>query len=266
MAVGTVIIKTEEEIELIRESAMLVGKALAEAGKLVAPGVSTLKIDQVAEECIRDNGGIPAFKDYKQSPTDTPFPGTLCVSVNEEVVHGLPLKDKYLNDGDIVTLDCGVLMNGYYGDSAYTFGVGNVASKRKRLMKVTNESLYKGLEKAVDGGFLGDVSHAIQFHVESYGYSIVREMVGHGIGANLHEPPEVPNYGRKRSGLKLVEGMVLAIEPMVNLGRRKIVVENDGWTIRTTDRSPSAHYEHTIVVRKNQCEVLSSHDFIVNKI
>lgn len=266
MAVGTVTIKTEEEIELIRESALLVGKTLGEVSKLIEPGVSTLKLDQVAEECIRDNGGIPAFKDYKQSPTDTPFPGTLCVSVNEEVVHGFPLADKYLNDGDIVAIDCGVYMNGYYGDCAYTFGIGNVASKRRRLMKITNEALYKGLAKAVDGGFLGDVSHAIQFHVESFGYSIVREMVGHGIGSNLHEPPEVPNYGRKRSGLKLVEGMTLAIEPMVNLGRRKIVVESDGWTIRTSDRSPSAHYEHTIVVRKDKCEILSSHDFIVNKI
>jgi methionyl aminopeptidase len=266
MAVGTVTIKTEEEIDLIRESAMLVGKALGEASKLIEPGASTLKMDQVAEECIRDHGGVPAFKNYKQSPTDTPFPGTLCISVNEEVVHGIPHANKFLQDGDIVSVDCGVYMNGYYGDCAYTFAVGNVPSKKRRLMKVTNEALYKGLENAIDGKFLGDVSHAIQYHVESYGYSIVREMVGHGIGENLHEPPEVPNYGRKRSGLKLAEGMVLAIEPMVNLGRRKIVVEGDGWTIRTSDRSPSAHYEHTVVIRKNQCEVLSSHDFIVNKI
>ncbi len=266
MVVGTVTIKTEEEIELIRESAMLVGRALGEVSRLLEPGISTLKLDQVAEECIRDHGGIPAFKDYKQSPVDAPFPGTLCVSVNEEVVHGFPLADKFLVDGDIVAVDCGVFMNGYYGDCAYTFGIGEVVSKKLRLMKVTNEALYKGLEKAVEGGFLGDVSHAIQFHVESHGYSVVREMVGHGIGSKLHEPPEVPNYGRKRSGLKLVEGMTLAIEPMVNLGRRKIVVESDGWTIRTSDRSPSAHYEHTIVVRKDQCEILSSHEFIVNQI
>ncbi len=266
MAVGTVTIKTEEEIDLIRQSATLVGKALGEASKLVAPGVSTLKLDEVAEQVIRDNGGIPAFKDYKQSPTDTPFPGTLCISINEEVVHGLPAEGKYLQDGDIVTLDCGVYMNGFYGDCAYTFAVGEVSSKKRRLMKVTHEALYKGLEKAVEGNFLGDVSNAIQNHVEAYGYSIVREMVGHSIGSNLHEPPEVRNYGKKRSGLKLVEGMTLAVEPMVNLGRRKIVVESDGWTIRTGDRSPSAHYEHTIVVRKSQCEILSSHDFIVNKI
>lgn len=266
MAVGTVTIKTEEEIDLIRESAMLVGKALAEVSKLIEPGVSTLKLDLVAEECIRDHGGVPAFKNYKQSPTDTPFPGTLCVSVNDEVVHGFPLAEKLLLEGDIVSVDCGVHMNGFFGDSAYTFAVGEVNSKKRRLMRVTNEALYKGLEKAVDGGFLGDLSHAIQNHVESFGYSIVREMVGHGLGSKLHEPPEVPNYGRKRSGIKLVEGMVLAIEPMVNLGRRKIVVDDDGWTIRTSDASPSAHYEHTIVVRKNQCEILSSHDLIVNKI
>lgn len=265
MAIGIVTIKTEEEIALIRESSLLVGKTLGEVSKLVEPGASTLKLDQIAEEFIRDHGGIPAFKDYKQSLTDDPFPFTLCVSSNEEVVHGMPGKEKYLQDGDIVSIDCGVYMNGYYGDCAFTFAVGNVNSKKQRLRRITQESLYKGLENAVAGKRLGDLSYAIQYHVERHGFSIVREMVGHGIGQNLHEPPEVPNYGRKRSGLVLEEGMVLAVEPMVNLGRRRIKYGDDGWTIKTSDGSPSAHFEHTIVVRQNQCEILSSHDFIENQ-
>ena len=266
MATGTVTIKSEEEIDLIRESAMLVGKTLGEVSKLVAPGVSTLKLDKVAEEFIRDNGGVPAFKNYRQSPTDDPFPFTLCISRNEEVVHGMADNEKVLEEGDIVSIDCGVLMNEYFGDCAFTFSVGEISSKKKRLLRVTRESLYKGLEKAVEGNRLGDVSHAIQFHVEQHGYSIVREMVGHGLGRRLHEPPEVPNFGRKRSGLKLVEGMVLAIEPMVNQGKRRIKVANDGWTIFAADRQPSAHFEHTVVIRKNKCEILSSHDFILNQV
>lgn len=265
MASGKVTIKTEEEIDLIRESSLLVGKTLGEVSKHVAPGVETLMLDQLAEEFIRDNGGVPAFKDYRSSMDVEPFPWTLCVSVNEEVVHGMPGKGKYLHEGDIVSIDCGVLMNGYYGDCAFTFRVGEVSSKKERLMRVTRESLYKGLENAVEGKRLGDISYAIQQHVEMHGYSIVREMVGHGIGQNLHEPPEVPNYGRRRSGLLLQEGMVMAIEPMVNLGRRRIALGDDGWTILTSDGFPSAHYEHTIVVRKDKCEILSSHDFIVGQ-
>lgn len=263
MAIGTVTIKSEEEIDLIRESSLLVGKTLGEVSKLIKPGVSTLELDQIAEEFIRDNGGVPAFKDYKQSPTDDPFPYTLCVSSNDEVVHGMPGTKKYLEDGDIVSVDCGVYMNGYYGDCAFTFAVGKVNSKKERLRRVTQESLYKGLEQAVAGNRLGDLAHAIQFHVESHGFSVVREMVGHGIGKNLHEPPEVPNFGRKRSGLRFEEGMVIAVEPMVNQGRRRIKYGDDGWTIKTADGSPSAHFEHTIVVRKDKCEILSSHDFIV---
>lgn len=265
MAVGTVTIKTEDEINLIRESSLLVGKTLGEVSKLVEPGCSTLKMDQIAEEFIRDHGGIPAFKGYRQSPTDAPFPGSLCISRNEEVVHGMPMEGKVLRAGDVVAVDCGVLLNGYYGDCAFTFKVGDVNSKKQRLLKVTEESLYKGLENAVEGKRIGDISHAIQFHAESHGYSIVRELVGHGLGQNLHEPPEVPNFGRKRTGLVLKEGMVLAIEPMVNLGRRRIRFLNDGWTVSTADKSPSAHFEHTIVVRKNKCEILSSHEFIVNQ-
>lgn len=263
MAVGSIILKTEEEIDLIRESSLLVGKTLGEVSKLIQPGASTMEMDAIAEEFIRDHGGVPAFKDYQPSPDMTPFPGTLCISLNDEIVHGFPEERKHLNEGDIVSVDCGVYMNGYYGDCAFTFAVGKVNSKKSRLMRITEESLYKGLEKAVAGNSIGDLSHAIQYHVESHGYSIVREMVGHGIGANLHEPPEVPNYGRKKSGPKLTEGMVIAVEPMVNLGKRRIKVDSDGWTIRTTDNSPSAHYEHTIVVRKDKCEILSSHEFIV---
>lgn len=265
MAVGQVVIRTEEEIDLIRESSLLVGKTLGEVSKHVAPGANTLKLDAIAEQFIRDNGGIPAFKGYVASSDVGPFPFSLCISVNEEVVHGMANKNKFLKEGDIVAIDCGVLKNGYFGDSAYTFKVGEVSPKKSRLLKVTLESLHRGLEKAVDGGWLGDISQAIQSHVEVHGYSVVREMVGHGIGNELHMPPEIPNYGRRKTGLKLQTGMVFAIEPMVNLGKRRIKTLDDGWTIVTTDGMPSAHYEHTIVVRAGKCEILSSHDFILNQ-
>jgi len=265
MAIGQVVIRTEEEIDLIRESSLLVGKTLGEVSKLVAPGANTLKLDTIAEQFIRDNGGIPAFKDYVASSDVGPFPFSLCISVNEEVVHGMPNKNKFLKEGDIVAIDCGVLKNGYFGDSAYTFKVGEVSPKKSRLLKVTLESLHRGLEKAVEGGWLGDISQAIQSHVEVHGYSVVREMVGHGIGNELHMPPEIPNYGRRKTGLKLQSGMVFAIEPMVNLGKRRIKTLDDGWTIVTTDGMPSAHFEHTVVVRAGKCEILSSHDFILNQ-
>jgi methionyl aminopeptidase len=265
MAVGQIILKTEEEIELIRQSSLLVGKTLGEVSKLIEPGANTLKLDTIAEEFIRDNGGVPAFKDYRSSMDVDPFPFTLCVSLNEEVVHGMPGKERHLEEGDIVAVDCGVYMNGYFGDCAYTFAIGEVNSRKRRLMRVTEESLYKGLEMAIDGNHLGDISNAIQRHVELHGYTIVREMVGHGIGQSLHEPPEVPNYGRRRSGPKLKEGMVIAVEPMVNLGRRRIKVLSDGWTIATSDGTPSAHYEHTVAIRKGKCEILSTHEFIVNQ-
>lgn len=255
-------IKTEQEISLIRESSLLVGKTLGEVSKHIAPGVSTLKLDQLAEEFIRDHGGVPAFKNYRNSPDDDPFPYTLCVSVNQEVVHGMPGTEKFLQEGDIVSVDCGVKMNGYFGDSAFTFPVGEISSKKRRLLKVTRESLMKGIAKAKAGNRMGDISHAIQVHAESFGYSIVKEMVGHGIGANLHEPPEVPNYGKKNSGIELKEGMVIAIEPMVNLGKRRINIADDGWTIVASDGNPSAHFEHTIVIRKNGGEPLSTFEFI----
>lgn len=265
MAVGQVVIRTEEEISLIRESSLLVGKTLGEVSKLVAPGVNTLKLDAIAEAFIRDNGGVPAFKNYPGSAEAGPYPFSLCISVNEEVVHGMPHKDKYLREGDIVSIDCGVLMNGYFGDCAFSFKIGEVSAKKARLLKVTQESLYLGLEKAVEGGWLGDISQAIQSHVETHGYSVVREMVGHGIGTELHAPPEIPNYGRRKTGIRLQEGMVFAIEPMVNLGKRRIKTLDDGWTIVTSDAMPSAHFEHTIVVRSGKCEILSSHDFILNQ-
>ena len=210
------------------------------------------------------HGGVPAFKDYQPSFGDSPFPGTLCTSVNEVVVHGMPSQKIILEEGDIISIDCGVLMNEYYGDSAYTFAVGNISAKKRRLLQVTKEALYKGIEKAVAGNRLGDVSNAIQRHVETYGYTVVREMVGHGLGKSLHEPPEVPNYGRKRTGLKLEEGMVLAIEPMINMGRRFIKVAEDGWTVFASDKKPSAHYEHSIVIRKDKAEILTTFDFIEN--
>lgn len=262
----TVIIKQEQEIDLIRESSLLVGKTLGEVSKLIIPGASTLDLDKRAEEFIRDHGAIPAFKNYRASADDDPFPFTLCVSVNEEVVHGMPGIGKELREGDIVSVDCGVFMNGYFGDSAFTFAVGEIASKKKRLLRVTKESLFRGILEAREGNHLGDISHAIQFHAESHGYSIVREMVGHGIGQNLHEPPEVPNYGRRKTGIELKEGMVLAIEPMVNMGKRKIKIGSDGWTVLATDGQPSAHFEHTIVVRKDKGEILSTFDYIEHEI
>ena len=264
MSSNVITLKTEKEIELIKESSLLVGKTLGEVNKHIRPGVNTLELDKIAEEFIRDHGAIPAFKDYNPSFGSSPFPYSLCISVNEEVVHGMPSSKRNLKEGDIVSIDCGVYMNGYYGDSAYTFAVGEISSKKRRLMDVTKQSLYKGIEKAIDGNHLGDVSNAIQRHVEAFGYSIVREMVGHGLGSNLHEPPEVPNYGRRRSGLKLQEGMVLAIEPMVNLGRRFIKIAEDEWTVFATDRLPSAHYEHAIVIRKGKAEILSTFEYIEN--
>jgi methionyl aminopeptidase len=243
--------KSEEEIDLIRESSLLVGKTHAEIAGLIKPGVTTLELDKIAEEFIRDNGAVPAFKGYGG------FPSTLCMSPNEQVVHGIP-NDVPLNDGDILSVDCGVLMNGFYGDSAYTYEVGNVKEEARKLLIVTKESLYKGIEQAVSGKRLGDIGYAIQEYSESFGYGVVREMVGHGVGKNLHEKPEVPNYGKRGKGIKLNEGLVIAIEPMINMGTKSIHQHTDGWTITAADGNFSAHFEHTIVVRKNKAEILSS--------
>ena len=247
--------KSAEEIELIRESSLLVGKALAEVAKIIRPGITPLELDRRAEEFIRDSNAIPAFKGYGD------FPNTLCISLNDVVVHGIPTS-KALIDGDIVSVDCGVLKNGYYGDSAYTFEIGEVPAAIKQLLMVTKESLYKGIEKAIEGMRIGDVGFAVQEHAEKFGYGVVREMVGHGIGKNLHEKPEVPNYGKRGAGIKLMEGLVIAIEPMINLGKAPIFQDNDGWAIRTKDGKVSAHFEHTIAVKKGKADILSSFEFV----
>lgn len=247
--------KTSEEIELIRKSSLLVAKTLAEVAKIIKPGITTLAIDRVAEEFIRDNNAIPAFKGYNG------FPNSLCISVNAQVVHGIP--DKYeLKEGDIISVDCGVLKDKYYGDSAYTFTVGEVKENVLRLLKVTKECLYKGIEMAMAGKRVGDIGEAIQSHAEKNGYSVVRELVGHGVGKNLHESPEVPNYGKRGTGHKLQQGLVIAIEPMINLGKKEIRQGDDGWTITTADNLPSAHYEHTVAVGKEGADILSSFQYI----
>ena len=243
--------KSEEEVELVRKSSLLVAKTHAEIAKLIKPGISSLELDKIAEEFIRDNGGKPAFKGYNG------FPCTLCASPNEVVVHGIP-NNEPINDGTILSIDCGVFMNGFYGDSAYTYEVGEVKKEIKMLLKVTKQSLYKGIENAVSGKRIGDIGYAIQEHAENNDYGVVREMIGHGIGKNLHESPEVPNYGRRGSGIKLKKGLVIAIEPMINMGTRDIMQHSDGWTITTLDKKPSAHFEHTVVVREGEAEILSS--------
>lgn len=248
-------IKTPEEIELLRKSNVLVGKTLAEVGKYVKPGVTTLELDKIAEDFIRSNGAEPGFLGYDG------FPNTLCVSVNEQVVHGIP-SDYALKDGDVVSVDCGTLMNGYYGDSAYTFCCGDVDPKVRKLLQTTKEALYLGIAEARAGHRLGDVGCAIQQHCQAAGFSVVREMVGHGIGRDMHEAPEVPNYGKRGQGLLLKEGMTIAIEPMINMGNRGIVIERDGWTIRTIDRKPAAHFEHTIAIRKGEADILSTFEYI----
>lgn len=250
-----ILIKTEEDIELIRESSLLVGKTLAEVAKIIAPGVQTKKLDELAETFILDHKAKPGFKGYNG------FPYTLCISINENVVHGFP-SERELKDGDIVSVDCGVIKNGFYGDSAYTFAVGEVKEDVLLLLRRTHESLYKGIEMAIAGNRIGDIGSAIQSYVEPFGYSVVRDLVGHGLGRNLHEKPEVPNYGKRGTGPALKEGMVLAIEPMINMGTKKVTQENDGWTIRTADRMPSAHFEHDVVVRKGKAEVLSTFEYI----
>jgi len=247
--------KSDEEIELLHKSSLLVGKTLAEVAGHLKPGVKTSLLDQVAETFICDHGAIPGFKNYRG------YPATLCVSINDQVVHGIP-GEREIIDGDVVSIDCGCIQNGYYGDSAYTFGVGNVADENLQLMKVTKESLYKGIAMAVYGGRIGNIGFAVQSYVESYGYSVVRDLVGHGLGKNLHEEPQVPNYGKRGSGVKLLEGLVICIEPMINRGRKNVVQEKDGWTIRTNDGLPSAHYEHTVAIYKGKTRIISTFEYI----
>lgn len=248
-------LKTDEEIELMRVANRLVGATLAEVAKKVTPGVTTLQLDKVAEEFILDHGAIPLFKGYNG------FPNSLCISVNENVVHGIP-GALVLKEGDIVSIDCGAKINGYCGDSAYTFEVGDVSPEVKRLLQTTKDALYIGISNAVEGKRIGDIGNAIQSHCESKGYSVVRELVGHGIGKNMHEAPEVPNYGKKGYGALLKSGMCIAIEPMINMGKKNVKFEKDGWTVRTADRKPSAHYEHTVAIRSGKADILSSFEMI----
>ncbi|MBD81073.1 MAG: type I methionyl aminopeptidase [Crocinitomicaceae bacterium] len=247
--------KTDEEIEILRESCLLVGKTLAEVAKLIEPGADPLKLDRVAEEFIRDNGAKPGFKGYGG------FPNTLCFSVNEQVVHGIPT-ERPLESGDVVSVDCGVVLNDFCGDSAYTFEVGEVDPEVKKLLQVTKESLYLGIEAAVSGNRTGDIGNAVQTHAESHGYGVVRELVGHGLGRSLHEGPEVPNYGKRGRGKQLKRGLTIAIEPMINMGGKAVKQLNDGWTIVTRDGKPSAHFEHDVAIRDGKADILSSFEEI----
>ncbi len=248
-------LKTDEEIGLLRESNMLVSKTLAEIASLIKPGVTTLYLDKIAETYIRDNGGIPGFKGYGG------FPSTLCTSVNEEVVHGIP-SEYVLKEGDIVSVDCGVILNGWYGDSAYTFAVGEIDESVRLLLDFTRESLEEGVKEAVAGNRVGDISWAVQNKAESGGFSVVRELVGHGLGKRLHEPPEVPNYGKRGTGPKIEKGLVICIEPMINMGRKETVQMRDGWTVKTIDGKPSAHFEYAVAVDKGRADVLTTFKFI----
>ena len=251
-----ILIKTADEIELMRESNQLVSKTLAELAKYIKPGVSTQRLDQIAEAFIRDHGAVPGFLGYQG------YPKTLCTSVNSEVVHGIPSEKVILKEGDQLSVDCGVVKDGFYGDTAFSFEVGEVSAEVRRLLDKTRECLQKGVEQAVEGKRIGDIGYAVQHHAESMGYTVVREMVGHGLGRHLHEAPEVPNYGRRGTGPKLKKGMVICIEPMINMGRRQIQQDPDGWTIRTADNKPSAHFEWAVAVDKGKADVLSTFSYI----
>jgi methionyl aminopeptidase len=249
------VVKTDDEVELIRQSSLLVGKTLAELATRIRPGVTTLELDRVAEEFIRDHGAYPGFLGYNK------YPNSICASVNSAVVHGVP-NDRPLQEGDIVSLDIGVIKSEYWGDSAYTFAVGELSPEVRQLLKITKESLYLAIEQAIAGNRTGDIGFAVQSYAESNGYGVVRDLVGHGVGRNLHEAPEVPNFGKRGQGILLQDGLVIAIEPMINMGTRNVKQLKDGWTIVTADAKPSAHFEHTIVVRKQKAEVLSSFELI----
>ncbi len=251
--------KTDAEIEKMRESAHLVSKTLGLVGSMLKPGITGKEVDLAAEEFIRDHKAIPGFKGYGK------FPATLCVSPNEQVVHGIPSEEPF-KEGDIVSVDCGVILNNFYGDCAFTFVIGEISEEVMQLLKVTHESLYMCIEVAQVGKRIGDIGHAVQSHADKYKYGVVRELVGHGIGKNLHEDPQVPNYGRRGRGTQLKDGLVIAVEPMINMGTRKIKHHEDGWTVTTADKKPSAHYEHTIAVRKSGTEILTTHDYVVESI
>lgn len=254
-----IFLKTEDEIELMRSANQLVGRTLAELFHYIKPGVTTLQLDKIAEEFIRDNGAIPTFKNFP-NPFGKPFPASICTSVNNVVVHGIPDNKAVLKEGDVISIDCGTLFAGFNGDSCYTFCVGEVNKDVKQLLKVTKECLYKGIEQAVAGNHLGDIGYAVQQHAESFGYGVVRELTGHGIGRKMHEDPQVPNFGNQGEGILLQEGMCIAIEPMITMGDRHIGLLPDRWGIVTLDDKPSAHFEHTIAIRKGHAEILSSFD------
>lgn len=248
-----IICKTHAEVELMRKSALLVSKTLTEVAAMLKPGVATISLDKMIGEYIHDHDAVPSFLNYNGYPYNS------CISVNDVVVHGFPTK-KELKEGDIVSVDIGVILNGWHGDHAYTFAIGDPGKEVMQLIKVTKESLYKGIEKAITGNRIGDISFAIQEHTEKkYGYGVVRELVGHGLGKNMHEDPQVPNYGKRGSGAKLKDGMVLAIEPMINLGKKEVYTEADGWTVRTKDGKPSVHFEHDVCIRKNAADILSDY-------
>ena len=249
-------LKTDEEIELLRENNILVSKTLAEVGRHIRPGISTKELDRIAEDFIRAHGAVPAFLGYEG------YPASLCISVNEQIVHGIPSPTCILKEGDIVSVDCGTFMKGFVGDSAYTFAVGEVAGEVRQLMEVTKEALYKGTEQAKAGNRVGDISAAVQEYAERFGYGVVRELEGHGLGRKMHEDPGVPNYGERGRGPLLKEGMVICIEPMINMGTKAVVFERDGWTVRTRDRKPAAHYEFAVAVRKNGPDVLTDFSII----
>jgi methionyl aminopeptidase len=255
MSKRVIYLKSAEEAQIIKDNGVILGKAQAEVAKLVGEGIKTKDLDKVAEEFILDNGGKPSFKNYNG------FPSTLCISVNDVVVHGIP-SGRELKKGDIVSVDCGVYKNGYHADSAYTYMVGEVEFMTKKLLKDTKESLFQGISLVKPGNRVGDISYGIQSYTEKLGYGVVRELVGHGVGKYLHEAPEVPNFGKRGNGPKLQAGMVIAIEPMITQGKRFVVQENDNWTIRTEDRKPAAHFEHTVLVTKDGYEILTTFEFI----
>lgn len=255
-----IFLKSESEIEKMRESAQLVSRTLAEVAKYIEPGVTTAKLDRIGEDFIKKHNGRPAFKGY--GPKGNEFPATLCISINEEVVHGIPSESRTLSEGDIVSIDCGVEKDGFFGDHAYTFAVGECDKETLKLLRTTIESLYKGIEQAVHGNKIGDISHAVQRHCEDQGFGVVRDLVGHGLGKSLHEDPSVPNFGKENRGERLRSGMTLAIEPMVTMGSWKVETQDDGWTVVTADQSLAAHYEHDIVVCEGKAEILSTFDYI----
>lgn len=256
-----IFLKTEDEIELMRAANRLVGSTLGELARHIKPGVTTLELDKIADTFIRDHGATPTFLGFP-NPYGSPFPASICTSVNECVVHGIPAADTVLKEGDIISIDCGTLLNGFNGDSAYTFPVGEISDDVRKLLRTTKESLYKGIEKAIHGNHVGDIGQSVQDYCEAQGYGIVRELTGHGIGKEMHEEPQVPNYGRRGNGPKLKEGMCIAIEPMITMGDRKIWLLQDKWSIATRDKKPAAHYEHTVAIRKGKAEILSTFEEI----